>query len=88
LGLQPGILEKLLPQPYILHRYYFGITTILSIDNLAVNRALTSSIDPKLLQWESMKIQREAVQKGDGKMPAVMSGKGEGMLFNIPLPAK
>jgi len=54
----------------------------------AANRALTSSIDPKLLQWESMKIQREAVQKWDGKMPTVMSGKGDGMLFNVPLPSK
>ena len=54
----------------------------------AANRALTSSIDPKLLQWESMKIQRESVQKWDGKMPSVMSGKSDGMLFNVPLPSK
>ena len=54
----------------------------------AANRALASSIDPKLLQWESMKIEREAVQKWDGKMPTVMSGKGENMLFNVPMPVK
>ena len=54
----------------------------------AANAGETSSIDPKLLQWESMKIQREAVQKWDGKMPTVMSGKSDGMLFNVPLPSK
>jgi regulator of protease activity HflC (stomatin/prohibitin superfamily) len=51
----------------------------------AANRALTSSLDPKLLEWERMKIQREATQKWDGKMPTVM-GSGQGMLMNIPVP--
>jgi len=51
----------------------------------AANRALTSSLDPKLLEWERMKIQREAVQKWNGVMPGVMGGGG-GMLFNVPMP--
>jgi regulator of protease activity HflC (stomatin/prohibitin superfamily) len=51
----------------------------------AANRALTSSLDPKLLEWERMKIQREATQKWDGKMPLVMGG-GQGMMLNIPMP--
>lgn len=50
----------------------------------AANRALASSIDQKLLEWEKMKIQREAVQKWNGKAPDVMGGGG-GMLFNIPV---
>jgi regulator of protease activity HflC (stomatin/prohibitin superfamily) len=54
----------------------------------AANRALASSLDPKLLEWERLKIQRDAVQKWDGKMPGVMGGTGGGMLFNIPSPVK
>lgn len=53
----------------------------------AANRALASSLDPKLLEWERLKIQRDAVQKWDGKMPNVM-GSGGGMLFNIPAPTR
>jgi regulator of protease activity HflC (stomatin/prohibitin superfamily) len=52
----------------------------------AANRALASSLDPKLLEWEKMKIQRESVEKWDGKMPGVMSGGG-GMMFNVPMPS-
>lgn len=54
----------------------------------AANRALASSIDPKLLEWERLKIQKEAIQKWDGKMPSVMSGNSGGMMFNIPVPSK
>ena len=54
----------------------------------AANRALASSLDPKLLEWERLKIQRDAVQKWDGKMPGVLGGSGGGMLFNIPAPVK
>jgi len=51
----------------------------------AANRALASSLDPKLLDWEKMKIQREAVQKWNGVLPTV-NGGGQGMLMNIPMP--
>jgi len=54
----------------------------------AANRALASSLEPKLLEWEKLKIQRDAVHKWDGKMPGVMGGANGGMLFNIPAPAK
>jgi regulator of protease activity HflC (stomatin/prohibitin superfamily) len=53
----------------------------------AANRALASSLDPKLLEWERLKIQREAITKWNGAMPGVMGGGG-GMLFNIPAPTK
>jgi regulator of protease activity HflC (stomatin/prohibitin superfamily) len=53
----------------------------------AANRALASSIDPKLLEWERLKIMRAQVDKWDGKMPGVMSGgSGQGMLLNMPAP--
>ena len=51
----------------------------------AANRALVSSLDPKLFEWERIKIQREAVQKWGGGTPSVIGGSGGGMLFNIPL---
>ena len=51
----------------------------------AANRALVSSLDPKLFEWERIKIQREAVQKWGGGTPSVIGGSAGGMLFNIPL---
>jgi regulator of protease activity HflC (stomatin/prohibitin superfamily) len=50
----------------------------------AANRALVASIDPKLLDWERLKLQKDAISKWNGVMPTVMSGSGGGMLFNIP----
>jgi len=52
----------------------------------AANRTLSSSIDQKLLDWERIKLQREAITKWDGRMPQVMGGGSGGMLFNIPAP--
>lgn len=53
----------------------------------AANRALASSLDDRLLAWERIKLQREAISKWNGQMPSVMSGgEGNGMLFNIPAP--
>lgn len=53
----------------------------------AANRALVASIDPKLLDWERLKLQKDAIGKWNGVMPTVMSSSGSGMLFNIPAPA-
>ena len=52
----------------------------------AANRALASSIDQKLLDWERLKLQREAISRWNGQMPSVMGGDGHGMLFSIPAP--
>lgn len=49
----------------------------------AANRALVASIDPKLLEWERLKLQKDAINKWNGAMPSVMSDGGN-MLFNIP----
>jgi len=52
----------------------------------AANRALASSLDPRLLEWERLKIMRDQVSKWNGKMPDVLaSGSGQGMLFNLPV---
>lgn len=52
----------------------------------ASNRALLMSLDPKLFEWEKLKLQREAIQKWNGVTPSVMGGGNSGgMLFNIPL---
>jgi regulator of protease activity HflC (stomatin/prohibitin superfamily) len=51
----------------------------------AANRALLTSLDPKLFEWERLKLQHEAIQKWNGLAPTVMAGGGEGMLFNIPV---
>lgn len=51
----------------------------------AANRALLLSLDPKLLEWEKLKLQHEAIKKWNGVVPSVMSGNSGGMLFNIPL---
>ncbi len=53
----------------------------------AANRALASSIDDRLLAWERIKLQKDAIAKWNGQMPSVVSGEGNGMLFNIPMPA-
>ena len=51
----------------------------------AANRALASSLDPKLLEWERLKIMRDQVAKWNGKMPDVFAGgSGQGLLLNIP----
>jgi regulator of protease activity HflC (stomatin/prohibitin superfamily) len=50
----------------------------------AANRALVASIDPKLLDWERLKLQKDAINKWNGVMPSVMANSGSGMLFNIP----
>jgi regulator of protease activity HflC (stomatin/prohibitin superfamily) len=54
----------------------------------AANRALASSLNPTLLDWERIKLQRDAINKWDGRMPQVMGGSGNGMLFNIPAPGQ
>lgn len=51
----------------------------------AANRALLLSLDPKLFEWERLKLQHEAIQKWNGVSPSVMGGNSGGMLFNIPL---
>lgn len=51
----------------------------------AANRALLLSLDPKLFEWERLKLQHEAIQKWNGVSPTVMSGTGNGMLFDIPV---
>jgi regulator of protease activity HflC (stomatin/prohibitin superfamily) len=48
------------------------------------NRALLLSLDPKLFEWERLKLQHEAIQKWNGVSPSVMGG-GNAMLFNIPV---
>lgn len=53
----------------------------------AANRALASSLDQKLLDWERLKLQRDAIAKWNGQMPSVMGGDGRGMLFSIPAPS-
>lgn len=50
----------------------------------AANRALLLSLDPKLFEWEKLKLQHEAIQKWNGVSPGVMGGNSS-MLFNIPL---
>jgi len=51
----------------------------------AANRALASSLEPRLLEWERLKIMREQVSKWNGKMPEVFAGgTGQGLLLNIP----
>ena len=53
----------------------------------AANRALASSLDPRLLEWEKLKIMRDQVAKWNGKMPDVFAGgSGQGLLLNIPPP--
>lgn len=53
----------------------------------AANRALASSLEPRLLEWERLKIMREQVAKWNGKMPDVYSGgSGQGLLLNLPPP--
>ena len=54
----------------------------------AANRALLASLDPKLFEWEKLKLQHEAIQKWNGASPTVMSGGTGGMLFNIPVQAQ
>ena len=51
----------------------------------AANRALLMSLDPKLFEWEKLKLQHEAIAKWNGVAPAVMGGASGGMLFNIPV---
>ena len=50
----------------------------------AANRALLQSLDPKLFEWERLKLQHEAIQRWNGVSPSVMAGGG-GMMFNIPV---
>jgi regulator of protease activity HflC (stomatin/prohibitin superfamily) len=52
----------------------------------AANRALASSIDPRLLEWERLRIMREQINKWNGAMPSVMSGSGQSLLMSIPAP--
>jgi regulator of protease activity HflC (stomatin/prohibitin superfamily) len=50
----------------------------------AANRALASSLEPRLLEWERLKIMRDQIGKWNGKMPDVLaSGSGQGLLFNV-----
>lgn len=53
----------------------------------AANRALASSLDPRLLEWERLKIMRDQISKWNGKMPDVLAnGSGQGLLFNLQTP--
>jgi len=53
----------------------------------AANRALASSLDPRLLEWERLKIMREQIGKWNGKMPEVLnSGSGSSLLMTLPAP--
>jgi hypothetical protein len=52
----------------------------------AANQALASSLDQKLLEWERLKLQREAIVRWDGQMPSVVATEGQGMLYNLPSP--
>ncbi len=54
----------------------------------AANRALLQSLDPKLFEWEKLKLQHEAIQKWNGVSPTVMGANGGNMLFNIPIQSK
>lgn len=55
----------------------------------AANRALLLSLDPKLFEWEKLKLQQAAIQKWNGVMPSVMNnGSGGGLMFNIPVQSK
>lgn len=51
----------------------------------AANRALLLSLDPKLFEWEKLKLQHAAIQKWNGVAPSVIGGNSGGMLFNIPI---
>jgi regulator of protease activity HflC (stomatin/prohibitin superfamily) len=50
----------------------------------AANRTVSSSIDQKLLDWERIKLQRQAIDKWDGRMPQFYGSGGGNLLFNIP----
>jgi len=50
----------------------------------AANRALASSLDPKLLEWEKLQIMRQQIAKWNGQMPGVM-GAGN-MMLTLPTP--
>lgn len=55
----------------------------------AANRALASSLEPRLLEWERLKILHEQIAKWNGKMPNVVAGgNGQNMLLNVPAPAE
>ena len=55
----------------------------------AANRALASSLEPRLLEWEKLKIMRDQIAKWNGKMPDVFAGgSGQGLLLNIPAAGK
>lgn len=49
----------------------------------AANRALASSLDPKLLEWERLQIQRMQVSKWNGKLPDTMLGNGASTLLQL-----
>jgi regulator of protease activity HflC (stomatin/prohibitin superfamily) len=52
----------------------------------AANRALASSLEPRLLEWERLRIMRDQIAKWNGKMPDVFAGgSGQGLLLNIPV---
>lgn len=51
----------------------------------ASNRALTASIDPKLLEWKRLQILDEQVRKWDGHLPSVVTGDS-GIMMTMPAP--
>ncbi|MGA2193394.1 MAG: prohibitin family protein [Nitrospirota bacterium] len=51
----------------------------------AANRALSASIDPKLLEWRKLQIMEKQVEKWNGQMPTVL-GAGNNMLLTMPTP--
>ena len=50
----------------------------------AANRALASSLDPKLLEWEKLQIMRQQIIKWNGQMPSVTGASN--LLLNLPAP--
>jgi regulator of protease activity HflC (stomatin/prohibitin superfamily) len=51
------------------------------------NAKLSASITPELIQWRSLNIQEQAIQKWNGIRPMVESGTGGGLILQIPAPS-
>ena len=47
------------------------------------NQLITKSITPELLQWRSMDIQQQAIEKWNGVRPSVEAGSQSGLLLQI-----
>lgn len=49
----------------------------------AANKALASSLDPKLLEWERLQIEKIRATRWNGVMPSTMLGSGATTLLNL-----